>query len=91
MLCPFCCARVADLAAHYAGDNCPALVAAFGPITDAGRRAERARARRNRLAAGNHWRLPEYERLALANDAAWYKSRMSALAYERKLRAGALM
>ena len=84
--CPLCGAAVADVAAHFGSDDCPPLVTQYGAVTAAGRRAEREQARRNRLEAGNHYQLPEFERIALANDAERYKRRMNALAYERKTR-----
>jgi len=38
--CLYCRADVSDLADHYAGDECRGLVAALGPVTPAGKRAE---------------------------------------------------
>lgn len=39
-MCPFCGASVPDLASHYASDDCPPLVIAFGALTAAGKQRE---------------------------------------------------
>jgi hypothetical protein len=54
-MCPFCNASVTDLAAHYANDDCPHIVAAFGAVTAAGKARE----------ADTHYRLNDFEKADL--------------------------
>lgn len=42
MICKFCKKEVGeDMPGHYAGDNCPWLLEAAGPVTEAGRLKEK--------------------------------------------------
>jgi hypothetical protein len=83
--CPYCGATIAnafDLADHFAGDNCPGLVRALGPVTAAGKRLERETNERSRF----QYQTTERDRLANAHRARRAQHVKQVNAYRRRVR-----